>query len=159
MIRRPPRSTRTDTLFPYTALFRSPAQCHYPRAWPPGRDRRGTRTRIETERKGQGQIQQGAGREYAKGPGAIRQAGGTGTDRPRRQSHVAAFVGGTQPEQRAQSLLPLLCDAASHSHAVRWSGRSDEHTSELQSLMRTSSAVFFLTKTKSNETNTDNITT
>src|SRR3546814_9973706 len=83
----------------------------YPRAWPPGRDRRGTRTRIETERKGQGQIQQGAGREYAKGPGAIRQAGGTGTDRPRRQSHVAAFVGGTQPEQRAQSLLPLLCEA------------------------------------------------
>src|SRR3546814_11902926 len=27
MIRRPPRSTRTDTLFPYTTLFRSPAQC------------------------------------------------------------------------------------------------------------------------------------
>src|SRR3546814_6659778 len=94
-----------------------PAQCHYPRAWPPGRDRRGTRTRIETERKGQGQIQQGAGREYAKGPGAIRQAGGTGTDRPRRQSNVAAFVGGTKPEQRAQYLLPLLCEAASHSTA------------------------------------------
>src|SRR3546814_6455480 len=27
MIRRPPRSTRTDTLFPYTALFRSPSLC------------------------------------------------------------------------------------------------------------------------------------
>src|SRR3546814_20379555 len=27
MIRRPPRSTRTDTLFPYTSLFRSPPQC------------------------------------------------------------------------------------------------------------------------------------
>src|SRR3546814_12819484 len=27
MIRRPPRSTRTDTLFPYTTLFRSPASC------------------------------------------------------------------------------------------------------------------------------------
>src|SRR3546814_4791651 len=27
MIRRPPRSTRTDTLFPYTTLFRSPSQC------------------------------------------------------------------------------------------------------------------------------------
>src|SRR3546814_18888790 len=113
MIQRPPRSTRTYTLFPYTTHFRS--------------DRRGTRTRNETERKGQGQIQQGAGREYAKGPGAIRQAGGTGTDRPRRQSHVAAFVGGTQPEQRAQSLLPLLCEAASHSHAVRWSGGSGAH--------------------------------
>src|SRR3546814_19758892 len=30
MIRRPPRSTRTDTLFPYTTLFRSPR-----RSWPP----------------------------------------------------------------------------------------------------------------------------
>src|SRR3546814_16933304 len=28
MIRRPPRSTRTDTLFPYTTLFRSPARRH-----------------------------------------------------------------------------------------------------------------------------------
>src|SRR3546814_19196376 len=28
MIRRPPRSTRTDTLFPYTTLFRSPGQSH-----------------------------------------------------------------------------------------------------------------------------------
>src|SRR3546814_11996562 len=28
MIRRPPRSTRTDTLFPYTTLFRSPARCY-----------------------------------------------------------------------------------------------------------------------------------
>src|SRR3546814_16939490 len=38
MIRRPPRSTRTDTLFPYTTLFRSPgprpAQDHYPRGGP-----------------------------------------------------------------------------------------------------------------------------
>src|SRR3546814_12414709 len=29
MIRRPPRSTRTDTLFPYTTLFRSPAVCGF----------------------------------------------------------------------------------------------------------------------------------
>src|SRR3546814_13644309 len=33
MIRRPPRSTRTDTLFPYTTLFRSPAElCQIGRA-------------------------------------------------------------------------------------------------------------------------------
>src|SRR3546814_13241927 len=31
MIRRPPRSTRTDTLFPYTTLFRSPSQGEEPR--------------------------------------------------------------------------------------------------------------------------------
>src|SRR3546814_2078477 len=30
MIRRPPRSTRTDTLFPYTTLFRSVLQAHVP---------------------------------------------------------------------------------------------------------------------------------
>src|SRR3546814_20437901 len=38
MIRRPPRSTRTDTLFPYTTLFRShdgQAQRHRPQAWLP----------------------------------------------------------------------------------------------------------------------------
>src|SRR3546814_13644579 len=43
MIRRPPRSTRTDTLFPYTTLFRSPGrgrQAHRQRPVPPGaRDR------------------------------------------------------------------------------------------------------------------------
>src|SRR3546814_4276503 len=31
MIRRPPRSTRTDTLFPYTTLFRSPSRVQHPR--------------------------------------------------------------------------------------------------------------------------------
>src|SRR6056297_4355242 len=42
MIRRPPRSTRTDTLFPYTTLFRSHAFCRAPYSPPPsygaGRD-------------------------------------------------------------------------------------------------------------------------
>src|SRR3546814_9697252 len=42
MIRRPPRSTRTDTLFPYTTLFRSPTQfpfcaCELPQRNNPGR--------------------------------------------------------------------------------------------------------------------------
>src|SRR3546814_217445 len=43
MIRRPPRSTRTDTLFPYTTLFRSP-----PSAPPPGL-RRGARLGVAPE--------------------------------------------------------------------------------------------------------------
>src|SRR3546814_13972804 len=34
MIRRPPRSTRTDTLFPYTTLFRSGRDRRYERRWP-----------------------------------------------------------------------------------------------------------------------------
>src|SRR3546814_4668806 len=36
MIRRPPRSTRTDTLFPYTTLFRSHGDRRHHRAIPPG---------------------------------------------------------------------------------------------------------------------------
>src|SRR3546814_3273770 len=84
MIRRPPRSTRTDTLFPYTTLFRSPADIHLPiDAFPRGR-------RI----------------------------------RP-------AYLGG-----RLRSLR----------------GRSEEHTSELQSLMRISYAVFCLKKKKKKKT-------
>src|SRR3546814_20002823 len=43
MIRRPPRSTRTDTLFPYTPLFRS--SCGSPPRSPPGRGRTGRRKR------------------------------------------------------------------------------------------------------------------
>src|SRR3546814_7936379 len=72
MIRRPPRSTRTDTLFPYTTLFRSP------------RSIRATNGRVS-----------------ACGP---------------------------------------------HSPARNWHRRSEEHTSELQSLMRISYAVFCLKK-------------
>src|SRR3546814_15184376 len=79
MIRRPPRSTRTDTLFPYTTLFRS----------------------------------------------------------------IGSFIKRGLPwthhgDHRRQS--PATCD--------RWSPRSEEHTSELQSLMRISYAVFCLKKKK-----------
>src|SRR3546814_13184922 len=41
MIRRPPRSTRTDTLFPYTTLFRSQSAPAHPRRLPPPSTRRG----------------------------------------------------------------------------------------------------------------------
>src|SRR3546814_3966058 len=91
MIRRPPRSTRTDTLFPYTTLFRSPAR---------SRDRNARRPR-------------GCRRAIA---------------RP-----AAAMTVRSAP-----------------SPATR---RSEEHTSELQSLMRISYAVFCLKKKKKN-TNT-----
>src|SRR3546814_1138235 len=86
MIRRPPRSTRTDTLFPYTTLFRSALRqgCHVP-AHTPGLSRAG------------GQL-------------------------------------------KPASKSPEIRD----SHALR----SEEHTSELQSLMRISYAVFCLKKKK-----------
>src|SRR3546814_14500795 len=77
MIRRPPRSTRTDTLFPYTTLFRS---------------------------------------------------------RPRRIAAGAASRRGLSQDARRRR--GRLCDA----------DRSEEHTSELQSLMRISYAVFCLKK-------------
>src|SRR3546814_2806113 len=90
MIRRPPRSTRTDTLFPYTTLFRSP-------------DRR--RGRPENPHPG-------APRRGAEALCAGRRAAPAGGD--------------AQPR------------------------RSEEHTSELQSLMRISYAVFCLKKKKKN---------
>src|SRR3546814_11558864 len=87
MIRRPPRSTRTDTLFPYTTLFRSVAkQC------------------------ASGCNQQGR-------PQLQRTQCDQGTDREQRQR------GGDERDRR-----------------------SEEHTSELQSLMRISYAVFCLKK-------------
>src|SRR3546814_7983015 len=79
MIRRPPRSTRTDTLFPYTTLFRS-------RLW-----------------------------------------------------SVATSVRSRQPLMPAQQLPNV---------SATWFPRSEEHTSELQSLMRISYAVFCLKKKK-----------
>src|SRR3546814_4783124 len=109
MIRRPPRSTRTDTLFPYTTLFRSPAgrrqglhsgwlSAHHPAG-------RGARPH--------------AGREGPAPAFGHRDEGGR------------ADPGG--PHHRALHLRPL---------------RSEEHTSELQSLMRISYAVFCLKKKK-----------
>src|SRR3546814_8966552 len=91
MIRRPPRSTRTDTLFPYTTLFRSRASP--PRSPPP-------------------------------------------------PAPVHRGRGGTRSHRSASAR-----------------DRSEEHTSELQSLMRISYAVFCLKKKKPNdsESNDPNI--
>src|SRR3546814_18685650 len=66
MIRRPPRSTRTDTLFPYTTLFRSPvARPGQPAHGPPGR-------RVSRRARAMGAGQRNAPsdvspREYAEG--------------------------------------------------------------------------------------------
>src|SRR3546814_5658761 len=101
MIRRPPRSTRTDTLFPYTTLFRSSALGHDAKASPV------------------------AGLITSK-----HDAPSTRTPSMRslnsRSTHSLPFAGE----------FKLLID------------RSEEHTSELQSLMRISYAVFCLTKKK-----------
>src|SRR3546814_7698909 len=89
MIRRPPRSTRTDTLFPYTTLFRS--QCGLRQA-------------------------------------TVLQAGAV---------HLRAI------QARAAEIGVLQGAQAGHAGVHE---RSEEHTSELQSLMRISYAVFCLKK-------------
>src|SRR3546814_3762340 len=99
MIRRPPRSTRTDTRFPYTTLCRS-------------------RCDLALDRD---HVRMGIG-----------QAAG-----PHRRQLVL----------RPGKLLPRDAGA----------GRSEEHTSELQSLMRISYAVFCLKKTKTRTINSTTI--
>src|SRR3546814_7935943 len=103
MIRRPPRSTRTDTLFPYTTLFRSAR--HAAEISPPGRPR------------AVGREVQGAHEKHRRL-----------ADAPHRPFHYGRI-------------------------------RSEEHTSELQSLMRISYAVFCLKKKKHKRhtTNTNSI--
>src|SRR3546814_7681677 len=108
MIRRPPRSTRTDTLFPYTTLFRSTVRV--------GRQDRG---RSRPVGQGLSQTVRGPARRQGRRPAA----------RPTPQ--------GWYP---APSRLGLQ-----HQRP-----RSEEHTSELQSLMRISYAVFCLKQKKKN---------
>src|SRR3546814_10029921 len=109
MTRRPPRSTRTDTLFPYTTLFRSPPGHEGGEAAPAGRPRGGTA--LPRRRR----------------PPAVRcQAAGDHGGRP---------AGWQRRDLR-------LANSGRDGLAAR----SEEHTSELQSLMRISYAVFCLKK-------------
>src|SRR3546814_8157897 len=126
MIRRPPRSTRTDTLFPYTTLFRS--QEHAGRL---RRDARGDgpgATRPDHARPA-AHPDRRPGEPAAPSPGAV----ATVADRLSRALRQAVG-GGAGHQLRAGVLAPWY--------------RSEEHTSELQSLMRISYAVFCLKKKK-----------
>src|SRR3546814_1387785 len=102
MLRRPPRSTRTDTLFPYTTLFRSSLDV-----------------------------------------GLLVSNAGFGLKGSHADNDVTAMtemlmVNCHVPMQLARGFIPRLL--------ARGQGRSEEHTSELQSLMRNSYAVFCLKK-------------
>src|SRR3546814_3342375 len=114
MIRRPPRSTRTDTLFPYTTLFRSAIGVGKP-------DGRGPLAQEVLRLAGHREA-----REVALDVGAEhRDAGLRETLGQDLQGDGLAGAGGAGDEAVA---------------------RSEEHTSELQSLMRISYAVFCLNK-------------
>src|SRR3546814_8415836 len=120
MIRRPPRSTRTDTLFPYTTLFRSPG-------------------RADAEGAGNHQQLVGAGLGtvvFPALPGRRLHAEPAGRLRDRESGRF------TRPPNAAADGVVL--GVWSYGKLI---GRSEEHTSELQSLMRNSYAVFCL-KTK-----------
>src|SRR3546814_966916 len=103
MIRRPPIPTRTDTLFPYTTLFRSLV----------------------------GEADQPA-REHNAAVGAVDEFGSPDLGEFVRDGRGAHHV----------------ADAAGNQVELELHLRSEEHTSELQSLMRISYAVFCLKKTK-----------
>src|SRR3546814_10381155 len=114
MIRRPPRSTRTDTLFPYTTLFRSLMMAFASSSFaaPANASRRAMIYRSSVR----------------DGPIILRVA----SDFGRAMSSKAAFASGISPRRSLRR-------------------RSEEHTSELQSLMRISYAVFCLKKKNKTE--------
>src|SRR3546814_7542471 len=125
MLRRPPRSTRTDTLFPYTTLFRS--------------DDAGGPRRFD-------------------GVGAVQYCAQAGRRRLR--------CGGNRVVLQPSALQSRRRGAPIHDHRQVDVGddadeagglvmRSEAHTSELQSLMRISYAVFCLKKKKKKQSATN----
>src|SRR3546814_5672740 len=129
MLRRPPRSTRTSTLFPYTTLFRSD-DVSAARARP----LRGAAAGV----RGQARARDLADPELDHRPGADVRARG---DLPVRQARIYDRFDPHRPRA-----LYRDGDRLEPARQGRQSIRSEEHTSELQSLMRISYAVFGLKK-------------
>src|SRR3546814_7418513 len=118
MNRLPPRSTRTDTLFPYTTLFRSP-RLQQPRL-------------VHRNRR----VPRGGRRT---GIGAVRQREDAGA-MVGHQHYMAAIARITAAVREREAKVAILRDTPAH--AIGGGLRSEEHTSELQTLMRISYAVF-----------------
>src|SRR3546814_2015623 len=133
MIPRPPRSTRTDTLFPYTTLFRSPAErVVRPVVELPHRARRPRFLRaLEAEP-------------------ALATAGAISEVRADDRTTLARHRRVLPPRQQGQPRLGGRTEQQDPGHPAQRLRlpRSEEHTSELQSLMRISYAVFCLKKKK-----------
>src|SRR3546814_5316186 len=116
MIRRPPRSTRTDTLCPYTTLFRSPASLSIARTM-----RNAMSRRIALKRPKSEELKQ-------------------------LEDEIARL------ESLGNADADMLVRLREERDRLE-RRRSEEHTSELQSLMRISYAVFCLKKKTTNNTN------
>src|SRR3546814_9447772 len=129
MIPRPPRSTRTDTLFPYTALFRSwRARCELAGAQVRGRSVRGV---PGARRRQKGCLARLHRRDVAGSEG----------DLSRRAMPVPQPAG---DEHGRRCRKPVAVDLGE----LLRSDRAEEQTSELQSLMRNTHAVFCMKKKK-----------
>src|SRR3546814_8330305 len=161
MIRRPPRSTRTDTLFPYTTLFRSsknrPARViGAPRLRRPYCVQGSSGPlccRLRRNRPGPPQ----RGRHAAAERAALRpiRCAGVETAPLPAPPAVAARLLSATPLRRLSPARPRPRPARFRAE-VEWPARSEEHTSELQSLMRISYAVFCLKKKKVRNIYTEN---
>src|SRR3546814_10276258 len=138
MIRRPPRSTRTDTLFPYTTLFRSGARAPVPPDGPGDHERPRFRG-LALGTVAPQQVWNALGEGDQRGPAVLCERV------PRHHRAPAADLGPSAGREHAR--LP----AADRQSLPSGLPRSDEHTSELQSLMRISYAVSFLTKNRFTE--------
>src|SRR3546814_9712019 len=124
MIRRPPRSTRTDTLFPYTTLFRSRH----------GDALYGDMSRIPN-------VTDAVATRCA--PSATAATAAKQADLTILAGNVARCNWTTRPRVSGQALLPAaVLPTTIRRDYVANANRSEEHTSELQSLMRISYAVF-----------------
>src|SRR3546814_8217077 len=125
MIRRPPRSTRTDTLFPYTTLFRSV-------------DEHGAVVAGAGDRPA---VDQHLGEALAEAA-HLRCVGLADVAGERNARHAAQLVANGYRFEFGEEFLAVHEFRRGGFGAVAVHDRSEEHTSELQSLMRISYAVF-----------------
>src|SRR3546814_8918479 len=124
MIRRPPRSTRTDTLFPYTTLFRSVAKSS---------DVPLVTLKLVIDGGDAADPSGQAGRGDIAAALALKGAGGHSADE---LAQAIAALGGTLAASSDPDATVFSANApATNIEAA--AKRSEEHTSELQSLMRT----------------------
>src|SRR3546814_8938232 len=146
MVRRPPRSPRTDTLFPYTTLFRST-----PRTL-------GVIANVGGAIEGGGQIRWSP--EGVTSDGAF-ESDGTGLSAAFGQVHNIKgrivfddLLGLSTPPGQVATIGEMNPGVSVKDGVIRYELRSEEHTSELQSLMRNSYAVFCLKKKRAHERTT-----
>src|SRR3546814_7713683 len=125
MRRRPPRSTRTDTLFPYTTLFRSEAERHH--------DRESLRGRLQAfELAAPFEV---IARRQLHLRDLLLRFGDKG-------ARITAFQVHLHDDAPLAILAADLVQAFGETDLRDLGERSEAHTSELQTLMRSSYAVF-----------------